>query len=143
MSDMGAGTSDIGCREFAEMLAQRQDHYPASDRYIQCVHDSRDKTGRTEREHMIGWFSDNETIGSGAYSRSVPNRSAGRCYSRLQNAASLLWIAEAVGVPDEQVWRAYDAAVGAGDRRRACGAIRRVIPWEDISSRATALMTGF
>lgn len=83
---------------------------------------------------MVAWFRDNETTGSGAYSRSAPNGSARRCYARLQNAASLLWIAEAVGVPAEQVRQAYDAAVETGDRRRACGAIRMVVPWGTSST---------
>ena len=130
---------DFGCRAFADILARRESHYPISDRYIKLVHDSPSKVGRTEREHMVAWFRDNETTGFGAYSRNAPNVSAQRCYARLQNAASLLWIAEAVGVSAEQVRQAYDAAIEAGDRRRACGAIRNVIPWEVICSRASEL----
>lgn len=137
---MGREGDDIRCSDFARMLATRRDHYPVSDRYIEHVHDSPDKMRRDEREHMVAWFADNETVGSGSYSRHSPNLSARRCYGRLQNAASLLWIAEAVGVPREQVERAYDAAAGTDDRRRACGAIRRVIPWEDVCSRAVELM---
>lgn len=127
--------SDFRCRAFARILAKRKPHYPVSDRYIELIHDSPDKTGRNEREHMVSWFAANETTGAGAYTRNAPNSSARRCYGRLQNAASLLWIAEAVGIPTEQVERAYDAAVAAGDRRRACGAIRKVIPWTDVSER--------
>ena len=40
---------------------------------------------------MVEWFRANETKGSGAYSRQVPNQSARRCYNGLMNAASLLW----------------------------------------------------
>ena len=82
---------DIRCRKFSDILASKSDHYPYSDKYIAEVHDSKDKTGRTEREHMVEWFRANETKGSGAYSRQVPNQSARRCYNGLMNAASLLW----------------------------------------------------
>lgn len=51
---------------------------------------------------------------------------------RLMNAASLLWIAEAVGIDSLTVKMAYDAAVEAGDYRRACGAVRKIITWDMI-----------
>lgn len=127
---------DIRCRKFSDILASKSDHYPYSDKYIAEVHDSKDKTGRTEREHMVEWFRANETKGSGAYSRQVPNQSARRCYNGLMNAASLLWIAEAVGIDELTVRRAYEAAVAAGDYRRACGAIRKIITWDMIYALA-------
>ncbi len=127
--------NDVSCRWMAAFLERCERHYPVSDRYIRDVHDSPDKTGGDEREHMVSWFEANATTGIGAYSRQRGNDSARRCYNRLQNAASLLWIAEAVGVPAELVERAYDAAVEAGDRRRACGAIRKVVPWSAIHDR--------
>lgn len=122
----------VSCTKLARWFSKRAAHYPVSDRYIQLVHDSAEKTGRNEREHMTSWFAANVGTGSGAYSRKVGNADAERCYNRLQNAASLLWIAEAVGVDQLVVEEACAAAVEAGDYRRACGAIRRVIPWETI-----------
>lgn len=77
-----------------------------------------------------------QTKGSGSYSRETPNRSARRCYNSLMNAASLLWIAEAVGVDELTVRRAFEAAVAAGDYRRACGAIRKIITWDMIYALA-------
>ena len=85
---------------------------------------------------MVKWFRANETKGSGAYSRQVPNQSARRCYNGLMNAASLLWIAEAVGIDELTVRRAYEAAVAAGDYCRACGAIRKIITWDMIYALA-------
>lgn len=124
--------ADIGCREFSNVLASKGAHYPYSDRYIDEVHDSPEKSGQDEREHMVIWFRANETKGSGSYSRQEPNKSARRCYNSLMNAASLLWIAEAVGIDESTVRRAYEAAAVAGDYRRACGAIRRIITWDMI-----------
>ena len=128
--------SDIRCKTFSDLLATKSDHYPYSDKYIREVRDSPDKTGRTEREHMVSWFRANETKGSGHYSRQNPNQSARRCYNSLLNAASLLWIAEAVGIDELTVRRAYEAAVAAGDYRRACGAIRKIITWDMIYALA-------
>ena len=99
--------ADIRCRRFSDILRTKEDHYPYSDRYISEVHDSSTKTGRTEREHMVEWFRANETKGSGSYSRQTPNSSARRCYNSLMNAASLLWIAEAVGIDELTVKIAY------------------------------------
>ena len=123
---------DLRCKRFSEILAEKKDHYPYSDKYISEVYESPDKTGRTEREHMVAWFRANETKGSGQYSRQTPNKSARRCYNSLLNAASLLWIAEAVGIDELTVRHAYEAAVSAGDYRRACGAIRKIITWDMI-----------
>lgn len=133
-------TEDMTCREFAKLLKTHDAHYPLSDRYVNEIHDSPDKSGNDEREHMIIWFEANDKTGTGPYSRSTPNTSARRCYARLANAGSLLWIAEAVGVPTETVQRAFDAAVEAGSYRRACGAIRAIIPWSEIYTRATELL---
>lgn len=131
---------DITCLAFARFLETREPHYPVSDRYIEEIHDSPDKTGEDEREHMVAWFKANETHGHGSYSRSTPNTSARTCYGRLGNAGSLLWIAEAVGVPGDMVNRAFEAAAEAGDHRRACGAIRKIIPWTEVQNRAERLM---
>lgn len=70
---------------------------------------------------MVEWFRANETKGSGSYSREIPNKSARRCYNSLMNEASLLWIAEAVGVDELTVRQAFEAAVAASDYRRECG----------------------
>lgn len=123
---------DVSCAQAAKLFRCRKDHYPYSDRYIAEVHDSPDKGGRTEREHMVDWFTGNQTTGTGSYTRETPNQSARRCYNRLMNAASLLWIAEAVGIDELTVKQAYEAASTAGDYRKACGAIRSIITWDMI-----------
>ena len=129
-------SNDMRCKRFAKLLSKKDDHYPYSDLYITKVHDSPDKTGRTEREHMVSWFLANETKGSGSYSRIKPNKSAKRCYNSIMNAASLLWIAEALGINEPTVKKAYDAATAAGDYRKACGAIRKIITWEMLYALA-------
>ncbi|MBQ9001923.1 MAG: hypothetical protein IJ087_08735 [Eggerthellaceae bacterium] len=123
---------NIPCKQLSKFFARCEDYYPVSDRYISEVHDSSLKTGRTEREHMAAWFRDSRTKGAGSFSRAKGNDSGRTCYQRLQNAASLLWIAEAAGVAEATVESAFNAAKAAGDHRRACGAVKRVIPWDTV-----------
>lgn len=124
--------TDIRCKTFSDYLATKRDYYPYSDKYIEQVYDSKEKTGRNECEHMVSWFKANETKGSGAYSQQTPNNSARRCYNSRMNAAPLPWIAETVGMDELTVRRAYEAAVAAGDYRRTCGAIRKIVTWDMI-----------
>ena len=58
-------TDDMTCKEFAELLKTRDAHYPLSDRYVEDVHDSPDKSGDDEREHMIIWFEGERQNGHG------------------------------------------------------------------------------
>ena len=136
MSEIG----DISCRQLAMFFGACKAHYPISDRYIAEVHDSHDKVGRTEREHMSNWFRNNHRTATGPYSRSKENDSGRTCYQNLKNAASLLWIAEASGVDEQAIMSAFNAAVAAGDYRRACGAIRQIIPWETVYSSLSLKM---
>lgn len=127
-----ARRTDMSCVAFPHLLRFKRSHYPYSDRYLSEVNNSPDTHARTEKQHMVHWFADNATQGSGAYSRQKPNNSAKRCFNKLENAASLLWIAEAVGIEEPVVAAAFEAARQAGDYRRACGAIRKIITWSMI-----------
>ena len=127
-----ASGNDMSCVSFSHLLRFKRSHYPYSDRYLSEVNNSPDAHARTEKQHMVQWFADNATHGSGVYSRQKPNQSAKNCYNKLENAASLLWIAEAAGVEKPIVAAAFEAARQAGDYRRACGAIRKIISWSMI-----------
>ena len=130
-ADVASG-NDMSCVAFSHLLRFKRSHYPYSDKYIREVGNSPDTHARTEKQHMVQWFADNATHGSGVYSRQKPNQSAKNCYNKLENAASLLWIAEAAGVEKPIVAAAFEAARQAGDYRRACGAIRKIITWSMI-----------
>lgn len=99
-------------------------------------HRARHMARRSQREHMVGWFESQPTLGSGAYSRREPNHSARITYNRLLSVGGLLWIGEAMGAPRELVQRASEEAARERDNRRRCGIIRRHIPWEMIASLA-------
>lgn len=127
-----ANGNDMSCVAFSYLLRFKHSHYPYSDRYLREVRNSPDTHARTEKQHMVQWFADNATYGSGSYSRQKPNNSAKDCFNKLENAASLLWIAEAASVEEPIVAAAFETARQAGDYRQACGAIRKIITWSMI-----------
>ncbi|TSD85647.1 hypothetical protein FFK22_026530 [Mycobacterium sp. KBS0706] len=89
----------------------------------------------TQQEHWLGWL--REYDGPGAYNRStLRGRSAEYAYNHIQCAPMLLWLAEAVEVPEKTLRTASSAAAAAGSRSAAqCAALRREIPWRVIAQR--------
>ena len=71
-----ASGNDTSCAAFSHLLCFKRSHYPYSDRDLSEVNNSPDTHARTEKQHMVQWFADNATHGSGAYSRQKPNQSA-------------------------------------------------------------------
>lgn len=127
---------DMPCDEFAKLIQMGSDFYPISRQYMEEVHDSPVKSGSCEREHLYIWYSTQGTLGApGGFSRSKPNHSARRTYSRLSNAASVLHLAELAGL-DEQARVALEAAAEAqgttGSTRSAAAAARKEIDFSDI-----------
>ena len=59
------------------------------------------------RERMLAWFKSQGPKGYGSFTCKNENSDAERTYSLLQNVASLLWIAEAVGIDADTVEHAY------------------------------------
>ena len=135
-----AEVDDLTCRELARILKRLDGSYPVSDRYIHEVRGFTVRAARTDRRHADSVLHEERSAVDVSCRRPVGDASARACYNRLRNAASLLWIAETVGVDAETVERAYDAAVEADDHRRACGAIRKIIPWEKVYPLASRLL---
>lgn len=84
----------------------------------------------TQREHLIGWFS--ELAGPGGYNRKTRGRRAKQGYNSFQCAAGLVWLAEALGEDPAVVQAAADEASQYRHTAAQCGAVRRRIPWERI-----------
>lgn len=84
--------------------------------------------------HMIGWFLQQPTNGTGQYTRNVGNESSRLAYNRFANPGGLLWMAEAFGEDKETVKKAMDAIREAEkiDKRRRCGAFRKIVPFNRI-----------
>ena len=87
----------------------------------------------SQKEHCIGWLA--EYNGPGYYGRSNWKRSAEFIYNHIVCPPMVLWLGEAVGIPETTVRKAKRAALLAGPRLPAqCAAIRRVVPWEMIQA---------
>lgn len=129
---------DFDVVEFATMLAQLDEHLPISDAYEREVPQRTGVWWTSQREHMVRWFGGQTTTGSGAFTRSAPNRSARMTYGRLQCPAALVWIAEALGEDPVTVEVAAGAARAAPNARRRSGVLRRHLPWSRIAELATA-----
>ena len=89
-----------------------------------------------EAQHMVWWFSEQITLGSGAYSRTAPNFSARKTWNGLRSWTSLLWIAISMGVEETTLDAAFAAMDEAGNLAAKCSAVRRHIPFETIRSLA-------
>jgi hypothetical protein len=94
----------------------------------------------TQKEHWLGWLA--EYDGPGFYSRVQWDRPAQFAYNHIVCPPMVLWLGEAVGVPEPIVHQARRAALTAGPSLAAMsGAIRRNIPWSLIESRLHAVQT--
>ena len=95
----------------------------------------------SQKEHWLGWL--DEYNGPGYYGRSNWKVTAKAVYNRVGNPAMVLWLGEASGIPGARVKEAIEASELAGNSWRAkCGAIRRVIPWEDIEQNLFGRVRG-
>ena len=121
-----------GGPRLAALLATRNERYPVSDRY-EATYAAGGRWWSSQREHMTAWMS--EIGGPGAYGRKSRGSTARQAYNRLQCAPGLLWLAEAVGVPEATVRAAAAAAGGRGRPATQCAAIRRLISWQMIEEK--------
>lgn len=134
---------DLTTRQFVRILRKLPAHTPAADRFIKSALNGPGYAGVSkfgyadERAHMLSWFGcQNGSNGSGAYSRKVPNTSARVAYGRLQNAGSLLWIAEALGEDESAVELVAKEALQETDHRRRCKIVRGHFSWERVYALA-------
>ena len=124
--------SEWSGHRLSALLATREEHYPVSGQY-EANYVAGGRWWSSQREHMTAWMS--EIGGPGAYSRKSRGSTARQAYNRFQCAPGLLWLAEAVGVPEATVQAASTAAGGRGRPATQCAAIRRLIPWQMIEKR--------
>ena len=89
----------------------------------------------SQKEHLTGWLQ--EYNGPGCYGRANwRGRTAKFIYNHFQCAPGLVWLAEAVGIPEETLLRGCEEVKKAGKRAASqCGAFRKVVPWEMVEER--------
>ena len=121
--------NDLDTEAFATMLSYMEPHPPVTEEL--------DRWGSrytSEKAHMVLWFGNQNTTGSGSYTRNKPNTSARTAYNRLLAPGAMLWIAEVLGETPERLREAHHAAVEAEKvhwRNRGKG-FREVIPFDRI-----------
>lgn len=134
-------SADISVTDFVRVLSQLEPYLPISDEY---EHTKGQKSGvwwSTQKEHMVGWFSSQLTLGSGAYTRERTNSSARTTYNRLLSAGAFVWMAEALGEDPDIVRRAADAARNEPNARKRPALLRRHLPWDRIAELARVYLT--
>lgn len=127
---------DIHVRDFARVIATLEPHLSISDQYELDVPQKQGVWWSSQQEHMVRWFSDQPTRGSGAFTRTEPNTSARTTYNRLLAPAAFVWMAEALGEEPAVVQAAADAARAEPSARRRPGLLRRHLPWSRIAELA-------
>jgi len=132
-------SGDCDVREFVKVLKKLEAHLPISDQYDKDCGQEKGVWWTSQKEHMIGWFSNQNSKGSGQFTRQKPNQSAKRAYQCLQCPGALLWIAEALGEDSAIVQKAADAARAESNKRRRSGIIRSHIPWQRVLALAKGI----
>ncbi|MDO5025909.1 MAG: hypothetical protein Q4E03_05270 [Trueperella sp.] len=139
MAENNYAADDMDVLDFAKIVSLLPPYLPITDDFIAQISGTDERPERSEREHMVGWYQGQATTGSGQYTRNVPNRSAKRAYNRLLNPASVLWIAEAVGVDEQLVREAAAKALAEPAWRSRPRVAREVLPWELVFEKAKHL----
>lgn len=127
---------DIHVRDFVRVLERLEPHLPISDQYELDRPQKQGVWWSSQQEHMVRWFSDQLTLGSGAFTRQEPNTSSRTTYNRLLAPAAFVWMAEALGEDAAVVQAAADAARAEPNARRRPGLLRKRLPWSRVAELA-------
>lgn len=126
---------DFDVVQFARLLSQLPAHLPISDEMELADPQKQGRWWSSQREHMSDWFASQATTGSGAFTRSRPNRSAKTTYNRLAHPEGVVWIAEALGADRDLVQSVATEALTISRRSRS-GFVRKRLPWTLIAQLA-------
>lgn len=126
---MGRLEDDFHIDEFVRVLRSLEPHLPVSDAYERDCPQLQRAWWSSQQEHMVAWFQGQNSQGSGAFTREVPNVSARTTYNRLLCPAAFVWMAEALGEDSRVVQTAADAARNENNPRKRPGLLRQYLPW--------------
>ena len=127
---------DIHVDTFAKILKSLQPHLPISDAYERDMPQLKGSWWTSQQEHMVRWFDNQNSLGSGKFTRKTPNTSSRTTYRYLRCPAAFIWMAEALGEDPATVQIAADAARAEENAAKRSGIIRRHIPWTRIAELA-------
>jgi hypothetical protein len=119
---------DIRISKFVRVLKKLNSHSPISDQFERDCPQLRGAWWTSQKQHMIRWFGEQNSRGSGAFTRAVPNVTALTTYNCLLCPAAFAWMAEALGEDPAVVKAAADAARGEPNARKRPGLLRRLLP---------------
>lgn len=87
---------------------------------------------RTQKEHWLGWLT--EYHGPDAYGRTgTKRRDAQFAYNHIVEVKMLLWLIEAAEVTPKLVRRARRSAAEATSLSQKAAAVRKHVPWHELS----------
>lgn len=101
--------------ELARLIKSLKPHLPLTDRFERALErrgrwSRQDAWYASQKEHWLGWLS--EYDGPGAFDRKAfGGRTAAFAYNHIVCAPMLLWLAEASGVPEDDIEAAHRAAL--------------------------------
>jgi hypothetical protein len=88
---------------------------------------------------LLGWIGEHDEPGTHGRAKR-PNRSTGFIYNHFQCVGTLVWLAEALGVPSETLLAVCAEVKKSGtNAARQCGVFRRAVPWSMIEERLLRL----
>lgn len=137
VGNIATSQNDMTTREMVRVLRGLKPHLPISDDYERRQPQKTGSWWSSQQEHMVGWFSAQNSRGSGAYTRATPNTSARTTYNRLLCPAAFIWMAEALGENPAIVQATADAALAEPNARKRPGLIRKHLPWDRIYELAS------
>jgi hypothetical protein len=90
---------------------------------------------RSQKENWLNWLA-----GHDDYPRIDPSRDARTIYNALSNPDYIIWLAAAAGMSSETIKQAVEIAAGTiGTRGAKAAAVRKIIPWSQMSEHLSAL----
>lgn len=124
--------NDIHVEDFAKMMMELEEHLPLSKCYDENYGQKNGMWWKSQREHMVDWFSKQNTLGKGKYKRIKPNESARYTYNHLNCPGAILWMAEALGEEETILKDAMLAASMEPNVRSRSKIVRAKISWTRI-----------
>jgi hypothetical protein len=135
------GGKEMSILQLMDVVSGFPETTPISDR-LSAILNQRKKVGQSEderkqnlKEGILQWL--REYHQPGYYKRKEPGKSAKYMYNHLQSPDGIIYLAEAAGVSEELLERAFQAASDPLllTKSSQSGAVRELIPWEAVEKQ--------
>jgi len=135
------GGREMSAIQLIEVVSGFPETTPISGR-LSAILNQRKKVGQSEderkqslKEGVLQWL--REYHQPGYYKRKNPGKSAKYMYNHLQSPAAIIFLAEAAGVSEELLERAFQVASDPLllTKSSQSGAVRELIPWQAVEKQ--------